>query len=342
MLRAQFGGRSDISRPVPLLEPTTVAGSYQQAIADAGVNPPVHNSVTLSINSNVNLLTFVEIAVGSDMKEWRVIRERAPIYVLDQEGRGRNTLVSYPDSASRYVRIRILDGTSPYTLTEVTLGYAQSAAAERVVVGTRLTPSRSRGNVRASVWTSDGDLSAFPISAVAFTSSQRGFSRNVVVEASDDGDRWRYVGTDTIQVPAQGGAVRLTADRFSETYARRWRITVNNGNDEAIADLVPTLLTVPRRVVFRAESGQSYRLLYGQPRAQMPHYDLSRLTDTRMIERAAPATLGAQEENGAWIDPTPWTERYDAVLWVALAAAALLLAVAAARALRAPAAADAV
>ena len=73
----------------------------------------------------------------------------------------------------------------------------------------------------------------------------------------------------------------------------------------------------------------------------MPQYDLSRLTDTRMIERAAAATLGAQEENGAWIDPTPWTERYEAVLWTALAAAAVLLAVAAARALRAPAAADA-
>ena len=73
----------------------------------------------------------------------------------------------------------------------------------------------------------------------------------------------------------------------------------------------------------------------------MPQYDLSRLTDTRMIERAAAATLGAQEENGAWIDPPPWTERYEAVLWTALAAAAVLLAVAAARALRAPAAADA-
>ena len=55
-----------------------------------------------------------------------------------------------------------------------------------------------------------------------------------------------------------------------------------------------------------------------------------------MLEQAVPATLGTETANATWVDPTPWTERYDAVLWVAMALAAMLLALAAVRTLRAP------
>jgi hypothetical protein len=82
-----------------------------------------------------------------------------------------------------------------------------------------------------------------------------------------------------------------------------------------IPDFAPSLLTVPRRVVVRPGPGQSYRLLFGHPRASSPGYDLSQWTDAKMLERAGPATLGTEDRNAAWVDPSPWTERYASVLW---------------------------
>ena len=336
MLHARFGGQSVNHREVPLLEPATVAGSYHQVVADAGLNPPVHNSVKLGIDTDGNLLAFVEIAVSSDSREWRVIRDRAPIYVLIKEGRGLDTDVSYPDSVSRYVRIRILDGTTKYTLSSATLGYTMSDAAERVAVDAGLAPSLVGGRTKQNVWVSTGDVSAFPVSAVAFTTSQKAFSRAVRLAVSDDGNRWTPVASDRIQAPAPGANAKLTVDDFPEQYGRRWQITVDNVNDAPIPDLMPMLLTVPRHVVFRPEPGLSYQLLFGQPRAVSPGHDLSQLADAKMLEQAVPATLGTEAENATWVDPTPWTERYDAVLWVAMALAAMLLGLAAVRTLRAP------
>jgi hypothetical protein len=280
-------------------------------------------------------MAFVEIAVSADMKEWRVIRERAPIYVLEREGRGTSAAVSYPDSRSRYVRIRVLDGSTDYTIAAAKLGYDVYVPAERAPVDAGLAATAPGGTVRQSVWASQRDLSLIPIAAVSFTTSQASFSRSVVIATSTDGSRWTTLASDTITT--QEGAetrAKLTVEGFPEVYARRWRITVDHHNDAPIPDLQPTLLTVPRHVVFRPEARQSYRLLFGHPRVPAPQYDLSQLVNVTILKEA---TLGPIEENAAWVDPTPWTERYDAVLWTAVMAAAILLSLAAMRSLRAPA-----
>jgi hypothetical protein len=332
VLHARLGGKSFNRRLVPLLEPSAVEGSYQQAVADTGQGGAVHNSIKLRFETNQNLLSWVEIAVSGDLQDWRVVRARAPIYVLRAEGMGENTDVSYPDSASRYVRIRILDGSGKYRLRSAELGYQTDAIAERVPSGIALAASTNRSG--QSVWTSDADASALPVSRVEFNTAQTSFYRSATVE-SDDGERWRLVtGGDILRQPdGAGERAWLTID-FPEEHARRWRITVNNRNDAPVADLRPILLTAPRRIVLRQDSGESYRLLYGNPRAQAPRYDMAHLTDAKMLEMAEPATLGAEDVNPAWVDPSPWTERHDAVLWVALVAAVVILGAVAVRTLR--------
>jgi hypothetical protein len=333
MLHARLGGKSFNRRQVPLLEPSAVEGRYQQAVADTGSGGVVHNSVKLGFETNQNLLSWVEIAVSGDLKDWRVVRERAPIYVLRAEGMGENTDVSYPDSASRFVRIRILDGSGKYRLRSAELGYQTAAIAERVPSGVALAASTNRSG--QSVWTSDADASAFPVSRVEFQTTQTSFYRFATVESSDDGERWRPVtGGDILRQPDSSGERAWLILDFPEEHARRWRIAVNNRNDAPVADLRPILLTAPRRIVLRQDSGESYRLLYGNPRAQAPRYDMVHLTDAKMLETAEPATLGAEAVNPAWVDPSPWTERYDAVLWVALVLAVVMLGVVAVRTLR--------
>jgi hypothetical protein len=334
VLHANIGGRTFDRRPLPLLEPSAVDGQYQQAIVDTGESGGTHNSVKLGLNTDRDLLSWVEIAVSSDLADWRIVRERAPIYVLRAEGRGENTDVTYPESASRYVRIRILDGSGTYALYSAELGRETSTVAERVPAGVTLTAST--GAPGHSVWTSSGDASALPLSRVEFESSRTSFVRPVTIERGDARGRWREVARgDVLRQTGGVGEERawLTID-FPETRAARWRITVDHRNDTPVADLAPRLMTTPRRVVFQPEAGESYRLLVGHPRAAAPGYDLGRLTEADALDAAQPAPLGAVVENAGWVDPAPWTERYDAVLWAALIVAVLVLGAVAVRTLR--------
>jgi hypothetical protein len=93
-------------------------------------------------------------------------------------------------------------------------------------------------------------------------------------------------------------------------------------------------LVVPRRVVFRQQSGATYRLLYGNSRAERPDYDFGRLTPREAIDAAVDVPLGAEELNPEYADPAPWTERHAAILWTALVAAVLVLGALAIRSLR--------
>jgi hypothetical protein len=333
VLLARTGGRAASRFPAKLLEPSGVKGAYRQVVADVGDGAAVHNSVKLRFEAQKNLLSWVEVAVSSDLKDWRVVRDRAPIYVLRESGMGENTEVTYPDSASRYLRVRVLDGSETYLITAVEVGTETVTEAERVSAGLDLRASTDRqGN---SVWTSDGDASAWPLSRVEFSAPPALFYRHVTIERSDTGEQWQRVADGDVLRAPDGARERawLGVD-FPETYARRWRVIVLNRSDAAVAGLQPALLTAVRRVVLKAEPGEAYRLLYGNPRGRASRYDMAELTDRRQLEAAESVTLGAGAENAAWVDPSPWTERHDTALWGALVIAVIVLGAVAVRTLR--------
>jgi len=72
-------------------------------------------------------------------------------------------------------------------------------------------------------------------------------------------------------------------------------------------------------------AGHSYRLAYGNEKAPPPQYDLERTLHVSAAEEAFPDTLANEQENNAYQDPRPFSERHPALLWAALALAALAL-----------------
>ncbi len=333
VLHARHGARALERRPSRLLEPSVVPGQYSQAIADIGADSRVHNAVTLGLEGDDDLLSWVEVAMSSDLTTWRVVRERAPIYRLNRDGMGAQMVVTYADSPSRYIRVRVLDASKPHRITTIDVAHEVVTAAERVAANVALT--RVQDTPRQSTWTSAAAATAPPISEVRFSTSQEAFYRPVRVETSDDGQAWTWVASGEIFRMIEGGLPRASLSlTFAESPARRWRITVLDRDDKPLADLTPELYAVPRRVVFRYETGKQYRLLYGNTRAVVPQYDLSRLTDASALESAESAGLGAEATNPDYADPAPWTERNRGILWVALAGAVLVLGSLAVRALR--------
>ena len=159
--------------------------------------------------------------------------------------------------------------------------------------------------------------------------------------ASQDGEDWnrvaqgeiyRYAGL--VAEDAGGRERQRLRVRFDEARGRYWRIAVVDRNDSPIEDLSCELFWAPRHVVFRPESEDGYRLLYGNHRAGHPTYELARLTVREDREQAAPADLGEQSANEGYVSPDPWSERHPAVLWFALVLAIVVLGWMALRSLR--------
>jgi hypothetical protein len=173
------------------------------------------------------------------------------------------------------------------------------------------------------------------VSEIRFQTSQQGFFRPVTIESSEDGKFWGQAGAGDISRTTESGRTQesLSVD-FPERRGSEWRVSVFNGNDAPIGDLVPSALATPRRVVFRQEPGRRYTLLYGHSRASAPQYDLARVTDEAALDGAGEARLGATVTNQAYDDPAPWTERNPFVIWAALAIAVVVLGALAVRALK--------
>jgi hypothetical protein len=333
VLHARFGGKRSERREARVLEPSFVQGKYAQVIADAGPGGQIHNSIHLRVDAPDDLLTWVEVAVSDEASEWRVVRERAPFFRLKQEQRGERTDVSYPASRARYLRARVLEDPARYKLTGVEIAFETVRPRERVAA--ELPFAKVERDPRRSIWQSPAGAAPRSVSEIRFETSQQGFFRPVTIESSADGKLWLQAGAGDISRTTDGGRTQesLSVD-FPERHAAEWRVSVFNGNDAPIADLVPSALATPRRVVFRQEPGRRYTLLYGHSRASAPQYDLARVTDEKALDGAAEARLGATVTNEAYDDPAPWTERNPLVIWAALAIAVVVLGVLAVRALK--------
>jgi hypothetical protein len=333
VLHARFGGRRSERREARVLEPSFVPGKYAQVIVDAGAGGAIHNSIHLRVDAHEDLITWVEVAVSDDASEWRVVRERAPIFSLKREQRGERTDVSYPDSRARYLRARVLDDPARYRLTGAEIAFETLRPRERVAV--ELPFVKVERDPRRSIWQSPAGAAPRSVSEIRFQTSQQGFFRPVTIESSEDGKFWGQAGAGDISRTTESGRTQesLSVD-FPERRGSEWRVSVFNGNDAPIGDLVPSALATPRRVVFRQEPGRRYTLLYGHSRASAPQYDLARVTDEAALDGAGEARLGATVTNQAYDDPAPWTERNPFVIWAALAIAVVVLGALAVRALK--------
>jgi hypothetical protein len=340
VLVARTGESNVVWRGVKLLEPSAVAGQFTQVVLDTGADPRVHNAVKLDIERDGDFLTWVELAVADDARTWRVVRDRGPVYDLTGERMGATTEVSYPESTSRYLRVRVLDGTRTYRVRSAQVADDRSSPAELADAGVGLVPGDAQP--RRSVWVTPAGSPRLPLAAIRFETTQPAFSRPVLVETRDD-DRsgWRHAASGEIVRMAAAATGESPAVRESLTVtiggarpAALWRVTVYNRDDAPLGDLRVVPLVVPRRVVFRQQSGATYRLLYGNSRAERPDYDFGRLTPREAIDAAVDVPLGAEELNPEYADPAPWTERHAAILWTALVAAVLVLGALAIRSLR--------
>ena len=99
------------------------------------------------------------------------------------------------------------------------------------------------------------------------------------------------------------------------------------------------LLSVERRVYFDPRGKPGLKLYYGDDGLSQPIYDYARFF--KADPAAAQAELGPGAHNEAYRgrpDDRPWSERHQAILWLAMLVTVAVLAVLAVRGLKAEAA----
>ena len=332
---------SDVqTRRSRLLEVTYKRGESTQGIVDLGENPAEHNAVEIGVDERDYFL-WVEIATSADGRNWRILNERSPIYRFRTNNLDGNQTVRYSPTRSRYLRLRLLDGSRKLPLESVRVTRVERRRAERTRIELNMTQDAAAPK-EETWWRADMADSRQPASEVRVEADQPEFHRAVRVSISDDGQQWRTAGQGDVfrlaTAQRDAAADEETRERlrvtFPEAQARYWRVQVFNRNDPPLAGLTVNLFGTPRRAVFRVEPGQHYRLLFGNPRAEAAQYDMARLTPVNDVEAAVPASLGTIATNASWVDPAPWSERHPVVLWAAIVAAAGVLGALALQALR--------
>ena len=178
-----------------------------------------------------------------------------------------------------------------------------------------------------------------PVSSVQFeVGTPAEFIRSVDISASDDNQEWHFIGRGEIYRYRQSdaGQEQLSISiPFGGGHERYWRVDISNGNDAPLNGVALHARMAPRHLFFVQQPGRTYRLIYGQSRAEAPQYDLTRRLNPHQEDSAAMAiTVGPEEENSDYSDPRPWTEKNGYFLWVVLGIAVLLLGYSAIQSLR--------
>ena len=159
------------------------------------------------------------------------------------------------------------------------------------------------------------------------------------ISSSVDGKLWSYRGSGTIYRYKLGDQVRKSlAIDFPEWREHTiLRVSVVNGDDRPLANVSLSLFAVPRKIVFRRQSGGAYRGIYGNERAAAPQYDLAHYFNVGADKPVyAVLALGPEELTSNYLDPRPFSERHPEVLWIALGIAVVLIGLTAVKTLRTP------
>lgn len=322
-------------RNAPISDTGFTPDHYSQAVIDAGSDGSPHNAVEITADQK-DFFAWTEIAASDDRVTWRIVREKAPFYRFDGDRLNSGEILGYPLTRSRWLRLRFRQGEKALVASSARITQEIRSEAERIPLNTGFQPA-ARQVEGEDPWQADLGPNLPPISALRLESSQQEFHRGVRVSASDDGKNWRNIAHGHIYRHAATPDERQRAVleiSFPEARARFWRISILNHNDPALPGLQISILTIPRHVAFKPETGQDYRLLYGNPRAMPAQYELARLSNGAQWQNAPLATLGTEAANTAYVSPAPWSERHPWLLWSALIAAVGVLAWIAINALR--------
>jgi hypothetical protein len=290
------------------------------------------------IRLNLDAKNFVVTAslAGSNRLGARPATQLPPstLYDFARENLGSNSVLKLPTSSFRYLQVRLSQGISPQQVKSATVYNLQETKAIWISVGSCAAPSQKQ---RITVVTCEWPLRV-PVDRIRFQvdPKQVNFRRSVTL--SDSGRQHAEGEITRVRLNRAGTAVlseEMDVSMATQS-AGSMTVTIDNGDNPPLAIRTVQLLSIERRVYLDPQGKSSLQLYYGDRKLDSPVYDYARFFHTDPT--AAKAELGPGAHNAAYRgrpDDRPWSERHNAVLWLAMLLAVAGLALLAVRGLKA-------
>jgi hypothetical protein len=315
-------------RGAEMLDRTQGPDGSSRFTLDLGADPPRHNRLQLDTDS-LNFSRRATIETSDDNRNWATARDDGYIFDFSRDTTARFLTIDYPVSTRRYLRVTIWNGReAPIRITDASIFFQAERLARLVQWPATLTNQGREAKQRVSIWRLDLGVAKLPQSRIELRTPTRNFHRHVEIEGSTDEKFWRSIDSGEIFSVA---LERINREQlwveFPETRYRYLRLRVFDYDDQPLTFSEARVYGHPRRVLFQREPGRAYRLLYGNPAAEAPRYDIEQLSSYLNLRQLATVKLGAERRLPPPALPAakPWYERQPLWLWATMGLATIAI-----------------
>ena len=328
------GSRERRAFPVTIRDLGFVPDQFSTFVADLGLSGLLHNEIEVSTSSQ-NFQRDVMVEGSNDSKTWAVLQEGTRIFdfsLKERDFTARNTRVRYPESTARFLRVRITNaGEDPLNITGASVFSVTETLAEKASYPASISERTEDTAKRRSLIVFDLGNRGLPTNRLTIQTPQVNFYREVTLEGTGDAPSWSLIQRSGVlysyDTPKFVGD-QLTLS-YPETTFRYLRLTVDNEDNPLLPIEGVEVFGVPRKLLFQAQPGASYKLYYGNPEARTPSYELELFLPFLETENLPVGTLGPQSNNQAFKverSRLPFSERYTWLITVVVVVAAIAVA----------------
>ena len=299
-----------------------------------------HNEVVVE-TSGTDFRRFVLILGSPDGKDWKPLVSGNVIHYTS----GEQTLISkefhYPNSRQRYLKVQVTpdpqvaDDKDAFTFQSVSvvrqLNLPGTSVTTEAAVGTR-EPTRHYG-APGSRWILDFGAT-IPCDRLEVAVQDKEFARDVALESESLNALGQptfypvYFNENSAWQRRRGEPVAPIVLTFPEVQSRRLRLTIVDYRNKPLTLSSVRGSAAARQIIFEQpdDAKLPLNLYFGNQEAEMANYDFARNLPEALPVVPVRATLSSAESNPQYIpSPKAFTERFPALIYIALGSVSLVL-----------------
>lgn len=336
-----------LDHPATLVDPVEHPDGATSAVLDLGRAGLKHSEVRVETD-NVDFLRRTRVEVSQDERAWSKIAEGAILYHVQSTAQpGRQSLITYPVSDARYLRVTILPGADgrPVRITSARVMYAASSSRPEVrTLEAKVVGRESDPKGKTSFHIFDAGEPGLPISALSFVIDTPTFERRAVVSGTNFRSYWPVLGAGVLYrlAPLSRGGEPAEHTRLDFPPARKryFKLEVRDGDDSPLHIESAHAEWRAEELVFHATRPGPHLLYVGAAGVPAPSYDLAAVLKRSEEVALLPARFGAIAPNPRFgqtttpAAPSPTSERYRLPITIALSILLVALALWTVRLLR--------
>lgn len=320
--------------PVKMINNSFIPRESSQVILDLGVNGSITNNLVINTSSE-NFQRNVKIFGSNEIERWNILKDNGYIYdFTDRKAnfKSQNTEVSFPDSAFRYIKVEIDDEDgNPVKINSVLTNKIVKEKKQEYERHPQIESSENSSKKFTEI-IADLGASGIPANSINIDSKNVNFNRAVLVYSGNEKNEnnWTYLGQGYI---FRYNTPKFTGENmkvhFSESNRRFIKVEIINKDDSPLEISGLSTFSIYREIIFQSSVSKSYRLFYGNQRANYPQYDLEKYFQYLEPDKAVSVKMTSQKNNSEYVaekDPEkPLSERIPYLLSGILTLASLVL-----------------